>query len=82
MLFSIILLLLIDVHITTLGEGNGLRFVPRCDGECFSSRREKGCDHPVNEVALDNVGDYVVFPLRWYHHDYYNIKSNKVFYTA
>jgi hypothetical protein len=31
---------------------------------------------------LDNIGDYVVFPSRWYHHGYYNTKSNKVFYTA
>jgi hypothetical protein len=36
----------------------------------------------VNKVALDNVGEYVVFPSRWYCHGYYNIKSNKVFYTA
>jgi hypothetical protein len=36
----------------------------------------------VNKVALDNVGEYVVFLSRWYHHGYYNIKSNKVFYTA
>jgi hypothetical protein len=36
----------------------------------------------VNKVALDNVGEYVVFPARWYHHGYYNIISNKVFYTA
>jgi hypothetical protein len=44
--------------------------------------KEKGCDHPVNKVALDNVGDYVVFPPRWYHHGYCNIKSDKVFYTS
>jgi hypothetical protein len=54
---------------------NGLLFAPRCDGECFSSRKEEGCDHPVNKVALDNVGDYVVFLSRWYHHGYYNINS-------
>jgi hypothetical protein len=36
----------------------------------------------VNKIALDNVGDYVVFLSRWYHHGYYNIKSDKVFYTA
>jgi hypothetical protein len=73
---------LINVLITTLVDGNGLRFAPRCDGECFSSSKEKECDHPVNKVASDNVGDYVVFPSRRYHHDYYNIKSNKAFYTA
>ncbi len=36
----------------------------------------------MNKVALDNVGEYVVFPSRWYHHGYYNIKLDKVFYTA
>jgi hypothetical protein len=75
-------LLLLDVPITTLGDGNGLIFAPRCDGECFNSRKEKGCDHPVSKVALDNIGEYVLFLSRWYHHGYYNIKSDNVFYTA
>jgi hypothetical protein len=66
----------------TFGDSNGLIFAPKCNGECLTSRKEKKCDHPVNTVALDIVGDYVVFPSRWYHHGYYNIKSNKVFYTA
>jgi hypothetical protein len=65
-----------------LGDGNGLIFAPRCVGECFNSRKEKGCDHSVNKVALDNVGEYVVFQSRWFHHGYYNIRSDKVFYTA
>jgi hypothetical protein len=54
------------------GDGNGLTFAPRCNVECLT----------VNTVRLDNVGEYVVFPSRWYHCGYYNIKSNKVFYTA
>jgi hypothetical protein len=57
-------------------------FSPRCDGECFNSRKEMRYDHPVNKVALDNDGEYVVFLVRWYHRGYYNIKSDKVFYTA
>ncbi len=36
----------------------------------------------MNKVALDNVGEYVVFPSRWYHHGYYNINFDKVFCTA
>jgi hypothetical protein len=44
--------------------------------------KEKKCDHPVNTVALDNFGEYVVFPSRWYHRGYYSIESDKVFYTA
>jgi hypothetical protein len=31
---------------------------------------------------MDKVRDYVVFPSRWYHHSYYYIESNKVFYKA
>ncbi len=65
-----------------MGDGNVLIFSPRCVGECFNSRKEKGCDHPVNKVALDNVGEYVVFPSRWFYHGYFNIRSDKVFYTA
>ncbi len=58
------LLLLVDIPIVTFGEGNGLIFAPRCDGECFTSRKEKKCDHPVNRVSFDNIGEYVVFPSR------------------
>jgi hypothetical protein len=59
------LLLLVDIPIVTFVDGNGLIFAPRCNGECFTSRKEKKCDHPVNKVSLDNVGEYVVFPSRW-----------------
>jgi hypothetical protein len=68
--------------IITFSDGNGLIFAPRCNGECLTSRKEKKCDHPASKVALDNVGEYVVFPSRWYYRDCYNIKSDKVFYTA
>jgi hypothetical protein len=43
---------------------------------------EKKCDHTLSKVALDKVGEYVVFPSRWYHRGYYNIESDIVFYTA
>jgi hypothetical protein len=79
---TIVHLLLLNVPIVTFGDGNGLIFAPRCNGECSTSRKENKCDHPVNNVSLDNVREYVVFPTRWYHHGYYNIKSDKVFYTA
>ncbi len=35
----------------------------------------------MNKVSLDNVGEFVVFPSRWYHYGY-NIKSDKVFFTT
>jgi hypothetical protein len=79
---TIVHLLLLDVPTVTFSDGNGLIFAPRCNGECFTSRKEKKCDHPVNKVSLDNVGEYVVFRSRWYHHVYYNIKFDKIFYTA
>jgi hypothetical protein len=73
-------------HPSTVNRGTNytlrLIFAPRCYCEYFSSRKEKGCDHPVIIVALDNVWDYVGFLSRWYHRGYYNIKSKKVFYTA
>ncbi len=73
--------MLLDIPTITFGDGNRLIFAPKCNGECLTSRKEKKCDHPVNTVALDNVGEYVV-SSRWYQRDYYNIKSDKVFYTA
>jgi hypothetical protein len=63
---TIVHLLLLDVPIVICGDGNGLIFAPRCNGECFTSRKEKKCDYPVNKVSLDNVGEYVVFPSRWH----------------
>jgi hypothetical protein len=76
------LLLLVDIPIVTFGDGNGLIFAPKSNGECFTSRKEKKCGHPVNKVSLDNIGEYVVFPSRWYHRGYYSNKSDKVVYTA
>jgi hypothetical protein len=69
-----------DIPATGGHDGNGLRFAPKCDDPCFY--RKKECDHQWNKVAFDKVGDYFAFPSRWYHHGYYHIKSNKVFYTA
>ncbi len=74
--------LLLDVPTIIFGDGNGLIFAQKCDGECLTSRKEKTCDHLVNTVALNNIGVYVVFLSQSYHRGYYNIKSDNVFYTA
>jgi hypothetical protein len=52
-------------------DSNGIMFAPMCkadvDSKCFTSSNDKICEHNVNAVELDMVGDYVVFPSRWYH---------------
>ena len=67
-------------------DGNGIMFAPMCkadvDSKCFTSSNDKICEHNVNAVELDIVGDYVVFPSRWYHRGYYTIASNMTYYTA
>ena len=67
-------------------DGNGIMFAPMCkadvDGKCFMSTNEKMCEHKVNAVELDTVGDFIVFPSRFYHHGYYRIASNMTCYMA
>jgi hypothetical protein len=36
------------------------------DEKCFTSSSDKHCDHSVTTVKLDEVGDYLVFPSRYY----------------
>jgi len=61
-------------------------FAPMCkadvDSKCFTSSNDKICEHNVNAVELDMVGDYIVFPSRWYHRGYYTIASNMTYSTA
>ena len=67
-------------------DGNGIMFAPMCkadvDSKCLTSSNDKICEHNVNAVELDMVGDYVVFPSRWYHRGYYTIASNMTYYAA
>jgi hypothetical protein len=67
-------------------DGNGIMLAPMCKGDdnekCFTSSNDNQCDHNVTTVKLDEVGDYVVFPSRFYHCGYYRIASNKTYYTA
>ncbi len=52
------------------------------DTKCFTSTNKKICEHKVNAIKLDTVGDFVVFPSRFYHHRYYRTASNMTYYTA
>jgi hypothetical protein len=66
------------------GYGIMLAHMCKADGndKCFTSSKDKQCDHNVNTAELDEVGDYVVFFSRFYHCGYYRIASNKTYYTA
>ena len=54
------------------------------NSKCFTSTNEKICEHKVTAVELDTVGDFVVFPSRFYHRGYYSriLASNMTYYTA
>jgi hypothetical protein len=52
------------------------------DTKCFTSTNKKICEHEVNAVKLDRVGDFIVFPSRFYHRGYYRIASNMTYYTV
>jgi hypothetical protein len=67
-------------------EGKRIMLAPMCKGDgnekCFTSSNDKQCDHNVNTIKLDVVGDYVVFPSIFYHCGCYRIASNKTYFTA
>jgi len=52
-------------------DGIGIMFAPMykadVDSKCFTSSNEKLCEHKVNAIEPDMVGDFVVFPSRCYH---------------
>ena len=70
------------------GDENGLIFAPICkpsnDGadKCFDSCKTKLCTHKTDNIPLNDVGQYVMFPSRWWHRGYNEIRSEKVYYTA
>jgi hypothetical protein len=51
-------------------NGNGLNFSPLCNSFCFTKKKE--CDHKKKKVQINNVGEYVQFPSKWYHQGYFN----------
>jgi hypothetical protein len=70
------------------GDDNGLVFSKQCpplnDGVkiCFNTFKKKMCFHPTKMVSLNDVGQYVIFPARWWHQGYFNIRSYTTYYTA
>jgi hypothetical protein len=55
----------------------GLNFAPKCNNFCFT--RKTVCDHIKNNVPINNLGDYVVFPSNCFHQGYYNSDSDMVY---
>ena len=70
------------------GDDNGIVFSKQClplnDGvkKCFNTFKKKTCFHPTEMVSLNHVGQYVIFPARWWHRGYFHIRSNTTYYTA
>jgi len=56
-------------------DNNGLVFAPKCDGFCFLRQAE--CQHKIDEVRLNRVGGYVLFPSTWYHRGFFSVKGRK-----
>jgi hypothetical protein len=54
----------------------GLNFAPLCNSFCFTKRKE--CDHEKKKVQINNVGEYVQFPFKWYCLGYINDVLGKV----
>jgi hypothetical protein len=73
-------------NIDNSSDGDGIMCAPMCkadvDSKCFTSTNKKICEQKVNAVELDTVGDFVVFPSRFYHRGCYRIASNMIFYMA
>jgi hypothetical protein len=67
-------------------NGTGVCFASSCKADpfhgCFNSTKQKLCAHSTDQIMLNNVGDYVIFPSNCFHCGYFSIQSNSVYYTA
>ena len=61
-------------------NGTELNFAPKCGHFCFT--RKTVCDHIKNNVHLNNVGDYVIFPSKCFHQGYFNSELDMIYVTA
>ena len=70
------------------GDDNGLMFAPSCHPKndtaqkCFDASNNKICQHQIEQVSLNELGQYVQFPSRWWHRGYYAITSGVMYITA
>ena len=61
-------------------DENGINFAPLCTQACLGKDSE--CVHEQKRVQINSLGQYVLFPSKWYHQGYYNDRSGMVFVTA
>jgi len=61
-------------------DENGINFAPLCTPACLG--KYSGCVHEKKKVQINTLGQYVLFPSKWYHQGYYNDRTGMVFVTA
>jgi hypothetical protein len=61
-------------------DENGINFTPLCTPACLG--KYSGCVHEQKKVQINTLGQYVLFPSKWYHQGYYNDRTGMVFVTA
>jgi hypothetical protein len=44
--------------------------------------KEKLCAHPIDQIMLNDVGDYVIFSSNCFHRGYFSIQMDSIYYTA
>lgn len=75
-------------HMMNDSDDNGLWFAPKCPSKndtpikCFDTNLIKICFHIIRKVSLCQLGQYVIFPSRWWHKGYYTINSGLMYITA
>ncbi len=61
---------------------NGLNLAKDCTYSCFLGTKKK-CDNGILNVQINNLGDYVLFPSVWYHHQgYFKDCGDMIYITA
>jgi hypothetical protein len=60
-------------------DKNGIS-APLCTPACLG--KHCGCVHEQKKVQINTLGQYILFPSKWYHQGYYNDRSGMVFVTA
>ena len=74
----------IELHNTIL-NGTGVCIASSCKADpshkCFSLTKQKLCAHPIDQIMLNDVGDYVI-PSNCFHRGYFSIQTDSIYYTA
>ncbi len=67
-------------------NGTGICIASSCKADpshkCFSLTKQKLCAHPIDQIMLNDVGDYIMFPSNCFHRGYFSIQTDSIYYTA